>query len=244
VLVAFAAHAPPPAAAAAQACLEELPAAIAGLPPARPPGPGVIFVYRSPTSRLVLRTQAQIAAWRGRGEAYEGATLSFFETPSAARSFIEASFSGTRVGTVVVQWDRASQAWRRIVERCLASPRRAPPPRRQVPPATLATFVGAWGGHTRGLRIGADGRGAEFADSGCCVRVYALTYRIVSVHGTLTRATARFRVTSFTHYPGGPRLRVGQVGRLVLRNGIVTNGLTETYFCSDPAWSATGACGA
>jgi hypothetical protein len=65
------------------------------------------------------------------------------------------------------------------------------------------------------------------------------------VRGTLTRATAVYRVTSFRRFATEVRrLRVGNLGRLVLRNGIVTNTLTAVYFCSDPAWEATGACGA
>jgi hypothetical protein len=39
-------------------------------------------------------------------------------------------------------------------------------------------------------------------------------------------------------------LHVGAVGKLQLRNGLVTNTLTEDFFCSDPTWDATGACGA
>jgi hypothetical protein len=34
------------------------------------------------------------------------------------------------------------------------------------------------------------------------------------------------------------------MGRLVLKNGIVTDSLTGSYFCSGPARAATAACGA
>jgi hypothetical protein len=72
-----------------------------------------------------------------------------------------------------------------------------------------------------------------------------VTFRILSVGGTLTRATAVYRVTSFRRYERGINvLRAGDVGKLRLRNGIVTNTLTDDFFCSDPAWGATGACGA
>jgi hypothetical protein len=82
-------------------------------------------------------------------------------------------------------------------------------------------------------------------DSGCCFRAYKMTFQILSLRGTLIRATAAYRMTSFNRYdPHVPKLRVGRLGKLRLRNGIVTNTLTETYFCSDPAWGATGACGA
>jgi hypothetical protein len=77
------------------------------------------------------------------------------------------------------------------------------------------------------------------------MRLYKMTFQIRSVSGTLTRATAVYRVTAFKRYERDiPRLTKGQVGRLVLRNGIVTNTLTKVYFCSNPAWGATGACGA
>jgi hypothetical protein len=51
-------------------------------------------------------------------------------------------------------------------------------------------------------------------------------------------------VTSFRRYESGVRgLHVGEVGKLVLKNGIVTNTLTDDFFC-DPSRAATGACGA
>ena len=115
---------------------------------------------------------------------------------------------------------------------------------KRPPPATLATFAGGWGGHTRGLSITSTGRGREDADDGCCTREYELTFQILSVNGTLTRATAFYRATSFKPYESGMRLHVGDVGKLVLKNGIVTNTLTGDFFCSGPAWGATGACGA
>jgi hypothetical protein len=72
-----------------------------------------------------------------------------------------------------------------------------------------------------------------------------MRFQILSITGTLTRATAAYRVTYFKRYDRDiPNSRVGQVGKLLLRNGIVTNTLSTVYFCSDPAWSATGACGA
>ena len=100
-------------------------------------------------------------------------------------------------------------------------------------------------GHTRGLAITSSGQGREFADSGCCHREYRLTFQVISVRGALTRASAVYRVTSFRRYERRIKeLRVGDVGKLRLRNGIVTNTLTDDFFCSDPAWGATGACGA
>ena len=72
-----------------------------------------------------------------------------------------------------------------------------------------------------------------------------MTFQILSVSGTLTRATARYRVTSFKRYHRDVHLlHAGQIGKLLLRNGIVTNTLTHDFFCSYPAWGATMACGA
>ncbi len=235
---------PPITAAATQACLERLPGAVVGLPPARPPLERVTFVYRAPPAHLAMGMVAQLGAWRGRAGAYEGVTVSFFRTPRAAHRFVAAIYDGTVVGDRAVQWDRVSPSWRGVLRRCLSSTHGSRPATRPAPSASLSTFVGYWGGHTRGLRIGADREAREVVDSGCCTRVYELGFRLLSVRGTLTRGSATYRVQSFKRYPGGPRLRVGQVGRLVLRNGIVTNTLTEVYFCSDPAWGATGLCGA
>lgn len=128
---------------------------------------------------------------------------------------------------------------------CLRSESLAQPPEPHRRPAAIATFAGAWGGHTRGLSITRTGTGREDVDDGCCRRVYTLTFRILGVSGTLTRATARYRVLSFRRYASYVKsLRVGEAGGLKLTNGIVTNTLTGVIYCSDPAWGATGACGA
>lgn len=223
-----------------------LPHAIAGLPPATPPGTPLVFVYRLPTGMLNPPMVAQLSAFRSRRptQPYEGTTLSFFKSVRAAKAYIRSGFTGTLVGTTVVGWDYATMGWRSDVLRCLRSPGSARPPKRSVPKASLATFVGEWGGHTRRLEISSRGSGSESVDDGCCTRVYDLTLQIFSVRGTVTRATATYRVTSYTRHAGAPRLHMGQVGRLVLRNGIVSNALTGVYYCSDPAWGATGACGA
>jgi hypothetical protein len=235
-----------PGPGSAEACLRNLPHAIAGLPPATPPAASLLFVFRLPHGSLVPPMVAQLSAWNVRRPArtYEGATLSFFGSVKAARAYMRSGFSGDLVGSTVVGWDHAAAAWRNVVRGCLGSASRGPSPKQPVPRASLATFAGAWGGHTRRLAITAAGRGSESVDDGCCTRVYDLTLRILSVSGTVTRATASFRVVSYRRHSGAPRLHPGQIGRLVLRNGIVTNSLTGVYYCSDPAWGATGACGA
>jgi hypothetical protein len=93
--------------------------------------------------------------------------------------------------------------------------------------------------------VSANGLGREGANASCCDRVYKITFRIVSVRGTLTRATALYRVMSFTRYDKGQReLHIGEIGKLLLKNGIAKNSLTRDFFCSNLAWGATGACGA
>ena len=184
---------------------------------------------------------------------YEGITLSFFRNVRAARRSFRVliwPYAGKLIRNVVVAWDQSFVPRVSMQTAVLGCLRGGPspggtPPRRPTPRASLATFAGYWGGHGRGLRITSRGRAFESENSGCCFRFYRMTFQILSVSGTLTRATAALRVTSFKRYDReAPRVRVGQIGRLRLRNGIVTNPLTEDYFCSGPAWGATGACGA
>lgn len=177
--------------------------------------------------------------------------LSFFENADAARKSLKtlaSLYGGKLVRNVVVTWTQKrvpTARVRRTVLGCLRSRLAGSQTAKRTPPkATLATFTGRWGGHTRGLSITSTGRGREFADAGCCLRVYELTFRILSVRGTVTRATAVYRVASFERQKSWVRmLHPDDVGRIVLRNGIVTNTLTDDFFCSDPAWGATGACG-
>lgn len=255
-----AAQAPLYSLAATQSCLTGLPNAIAGLPPARPPVPPALFVYALARDHVSTwgvgqrppRAHKQLGAWYGDGR-YQGIILSFFKSVPDARASLKSLawlYGGKLIRSVVVTWDQKSmpsRSMRNTVFGCLRSEAAGGPPasKRPSPPASLATFTGRWGGHTRGLSITSSGRGRESADDGCCVRVYQMTFQILSVSGSLTRAIAVYRVTSFKRYESGVRrLHVGDVGKLLLRNGIVTNTLTRDFFCSDPAWAATGACGA
>jgi hypothetical protein len=239
---------PPYTVAATQACILALPDALAGLPPATWHIPPFLFVYRSASDRLVPPVRGQLDVYvRGSNGRYEGIVLSFFASARAAR----AESGGTLVRNVVLSPEGSSVSnggWRDAVRDCLrAGPlaRGMTAPKRAKPRAGLATFVGYWGGHTRGLRITSDGRGVEYADDGCCMREYDMTFQIVSVGGSLTRATAIYRVTSYRRHDAQlPRVQAGRVGKLQLKDGIVTNSLTQDYFCSDTAWGATGACGA
>lgn len=241
--------------------LKTLPHAVAGLPPTTPPVPPALFVYalgRDDVSTWGVgveqprpRVHTQLGAWYGDGR-YEGIILSFFKTVLAARASLKPLawlYGGKVVRNVVVTWDQESVPNGRVRNSILGCLRAgvADEPATKRPPlsASLATFAGVWGGHTRGLSITSTGHGREGASGGCCSPIYELTFQIFSVSGTLTRATAVYRVTSFKRYEGGfRRFHAGDVGKLVLRDGIVTNKLTDDFFCSNPAWGATGACGA
>jgi hypothetical protein len=243
-----------------QSCLTTLANAVAGLPPASPPVPPTLFVYALAHDDISTgegvgprpRAHKQLGAWYG-GRKYQGILLSFFRSVSDAHASLKTLawlYGGKLIRNVVVTWDQKStpsQSVRNTVFGCLRSEVAGGHglSKRTPPPASLATFAGGWGGHTRGLSIASNGRAGEDADDGCCTRVYQMTFQIRSVTGTLTRATAVYRVMSFRRYDSGVRrLHVGDVGKLLLRNGIVTNTLTRDFFCSDPAWGATGACGA
>lgn len=244
--------------AATRSCLLRLPHSIDGLPPANPPVLAALFVDalarddQSTGDVLGPRPRAhkQLGAWDG-GRTYEGIILSFFKSVPDARVSLKSLaslFGGERIRNVVATWDQPSvpsRHVRRIVLGCLRSEATSsPPPERPPPVASLATFIGRWGGHSRGLSITSSGRGSEIANDGCCVHSYRMTFQILSVRGTLTRANAAYRVTSFRRYDSEvPRLHGGEVGKLALNNGIVTNTLTRDFFCSDPAWGATNACG-
>jgi hypothetical protein len=254
-----AAKAPRYTLAATQSCLTRLPDAVSGLPPTTPPVPPALFVYALARDDVSTsdgvgprpRAHKQLGAWYGDG-GYEGVILSFFKSAADARASLKTVawlYGGKVVRNVVITWDQESAPRRSVrttVFGCLRSHVAGEPSTKRPPPAaTLATFAGGWGGHTRWLSITSTGGGREGANDGCCRRVYELTFRITSVTGTLTRATAVYRVTSFKRYAGGVRkLHRGDVGKLVLRDGIVTNSLTDDFFCSGPAWGATGACGA
>jgi len=107
-------------------------------------------------------------------------------------------------------------------------------------PANDSAFVGYWWGHDRGLKIRHDGRGFEGVDDSCCHRVIALNFRVIAVRGTRARAVGRIRVTSarvdkeWIAEAHRPPPRAGQVGTLVLEDGVVTDELTGATFCAAP----------
>jgi hypothetical protein len=238
---------------ASQMCFAHLATAVDGLPPATPPSPPVLFVKQLPADAIPAPVDGRVGAWSGHGGRYDGVTLTFFAgavTPKWLNALKSVYGGGTVVRNVVVSWDQKAPTagFRHTVLRCLqVGPLggAAMPAIAAAPAASLTTFAGAWGGHTRRLTIASSGRGIEDTNDGCCVHVYRLGLQIVSVRGTLTDATARYRVTSFKRFHDeGPVIRIGQTGTLRLKDGIITDSLTHNIFCSDPAWGATGACGA
>ena len=238
----------PYTAAATDPCLRSLPTALVALPPSRPFGPE-LFVYRAKPNRLVGTAAGALYAYKGANGGWQGVTLTFFKSERGARAYAKLVYYERHVivRNVIVATETPAAPWQKAVLACLRSGVPEPLPRpRTSPKASLATFVGYWGGHTRGLRISAAGRGSESASSGCCMRAYDLAFRILRVTGTVTKATATYRVIRFKRYPtfDQPIMHVGQVGELRLRNGVVTNHESDDYFCSDPAWEATGVCGA
>jgi hypothetical protein len=238
-------------AAATEPCLRSLPNALVGLPPSRPRTP-TIWIHRERT-HLYGRAVGALYAFKGAKGRWQGISLSFFKTERGARTFSKV-ISYERpilVRNVVVlsesPFEIPRTPWQKAVRACLrgGAPASTPQPR-PVPKADLPAFVGYWGGHTRGLRISADGKASEYANSGCCIRSYDLSFQILRVTGTLTRATATYRVTRFKRNRtfDRPVMRIGEIGELQLRNGVITNRQSDDYFCSDPAWGATGVCGA
>jgi hypothetical protein len=200
----------------------------------------------------------QVGAWsgkEGKGTS-EGIILSFFKTARDARASVKSQsllwfwlYGGKLIRNVAVAWNQRyvpSGKLQETVLGCLRTGPGTPASKRSTPQASLATFSGHWGGHTRRLTITPSGRGLEYVNDGCCHFVIAVSFRLLRAKGTLTNATATFRVTAVKRgdWTSKRRPRVGQTGQLVLKNGIVTDTLTGIYYCSDPAWSATHACGA
>jgi hypothetical protein len=110
----------------------------------------------------------------------------------------------------------------------------------------LATFVGHWSGHTRGIDISRSGSGREYLGSGAAP-VAKLTFKVLAVTGSATAAVAQIRVASvhiFDPSALGRRTspRVGELGRLRLRHGVVTDSITRATFCA-PKPAKMGICG-
>jgi hypothetical protein len=100
-------------------------------------------------------------------------------------------------------------------------------------PATVSTFAGDWWGHTRSLLISRTGQAEEVVDDGCCTRVVSLRFKLLRPSGTVKDAGVSFRVTAVGRWDAPrPRPRVGQLGRLRLRDGIIVDLLTRADYCN------------
>jgi hypothetical protein len=116
-------------------------------------------------------------------------------------------------------------------------------------PATVATFVGTWTGHTRGLVISRHGRGEEGASSGCCDPVIRLAFQLSQPRRTADDARAVATAVSvevldrrfFTK--AYPPPHVGEVREVRLKSGVITEGLTGGTYC-DRVAESKGTCGA
>jgi hypothetical protein len=115
--------------------------------------------------------------------------------------------------------------------------------------ATLASFAGTWGGHTRGLTIAANGIGKEVVYAGCCDHVINLRLRLSRPRGTENNATALVQVVAEHIYDPAdfsnayPAPHVGETRTLRLRNGVITEPMTHLTYC-ETAQQARGTCGA
>jgi hypothetical protein len=113
--------------------------------------------------------------------------------------------------------------------------------------ATLATFAGTWSGHTRVLRITRKGAAKEAIGDGCCDEIIDLRLQLSHPLGTTRQATALARITAIQWHDrtgwSGAVPHVGEVRRLRLKNGVITETLTGTNYCNLAA-GAKGTCGA
>ena len=113
----------------------------------------------------------------------------------------------------------------------------------------MARFSGKWEGHTRLLKISRRGRVRESIGDGCCDPVIDLRLRASDPRSGRYGPTLRVRVTVVHVHdpdafsPSWPAPRVGQVGRLRLRHGVIREPLTKTTYCDRRAGSK-GICGA
>ena len=109
----------------------------------------------------------------------------------------------------------------------------------------LEVFSGRWDGHARTLRITRKGRAKMATSLGCCTRVIDLSFRLSRVRGTYSTARARARVTRVRVFDAGVLgrhvPRVGQVGTLRLKRGIIREPFLGWDFCDD---ANAGKCGA
>jgi hypothetical protein len=104
--------------------------------------------------------------------------------------------------------------------------------------ATLATFTAVWQGHARTLKITRTGNADERISLGLGHFVIALRFHISRPRGTPHAATATATVTAIrigersAFTAAHPPPRMGESGRIRLRNGVITETLTGAKYCS------------
>jgi hypothetical protein len=115
-----------------------------------------------------------------------------------------------------------------------------------APPVNLTAFAAEWLGHTRQLTITADGRATEHIDSGCCIPVVDLTFRLSQPRGTADNATVTATVTSVELHDWTADVKapkIGQTGTVRVHHGVLTEPFTDTIYC-DLTEANRGTCGA
>jgi hypothetical protein len=116
--------------------------------------------------------------------------------------------------------------------------------------ATLATFTGVWQAHARTLKITRTGNADEWISLGLGRFVTALRFHLSRPRGTPHDATATATVTAIrigerTAFTAAhPPPRVGESGRIRLRDGVITETLTGAKYCSPSVDWLDAGCGA
>jgi hypothetical protein len=116
--------------------------------------------------------------------------------------------------------------------------------------ATLATFTGVWQAHARTLKITRTGNADEWISLGLDHFVIALRFHLSRPRGTPHDATATATVTAIrigerTAFTAAhPPPRVGESGRIRLRDGVITETLTGAKYCSPSVDWLDAGCGA
>jgi hypothetical protein len=125
-------------------------------------------------------------------------------------------------------------------------------PTAQAAHASPATFAGDWGGHGRSLMITKSGKAHVSVNDGCCDTLIKFDFKLSHPRGSGSRAAAKVVVTkvqilderAFTKGGGSLKApKVGQVGTLRLRSGVITDPYLRITFC-DSAQGMKGTCGA
>jgi hypothetical protein len=116
--------------------------------------------------------------------------------------------------------------------------------------ATLATFAGGWQAHARSLKITPTGNADEWLTLGLGGFVVELRFRLSQPKGTQHDASATATVAAVrigdrsAFAPAHPVPHVGDSFRIRLRDGVITEPLTDANYCGPGVdWPDAG-CGA